>query len=73
MHGYNTPAAFQRFLNTLFVDLLDANVVVYLDDILVYSDDPAQHTAHVREVLRQLCEAGLYCKLLKSLQGLNNF
>ena len=61
----NAPAAFQRFLNGLFADLLDVNVIVYLDDILVYSDDPAQHTAHVREVLRRLCEAGLYCKLPK--------
>jgi hypothetical protein len=58
-------AAFQRFLNTIFADLLDVNVIVYLDDILVYSDDLVQHTAHVREVLHRLCEAGLYCKLPK--------
>jgi hypothetical protein len=61
----NVPAAFQRFLNMVFADLLDVTVIVYLDDILVYSDDPADHTAHVREVLHQLREAGLYCKLPK--------
>jgi hypothetical protein len=61
----NMPAAFQCFLNTIFADPLDVNVIVYLDDILVYSDNPAQHTAHVREVLCQLREAGLYCKLPK--------
>jgi hypothetical protein len=61
----NAPAAFQRFLNTVFANLLDVTVIVYLDDILVYSDDPADHTAHVREVLRRLCESGLYCKLPK--------
>lgn len=66
----NAPAAFQRFLNSIFADLLDVNVIVYLDDILVYSDDPSQHTAHVREVLRRLREAGLYCKLPKCEFGI---
>jgi hypothetical protein len=61
----NAPAAFQRFLNTLFADLLDVYVVVYLDDILVYSNDMANHTDHVREVLRHLRKAGLFCKLSK--------
>ena len=45
--------------------MLDVNVIVYLDDILVYSDNLAQHTAHVREVLCRLRESGLYCKLPK--------
>jgi len=35
----NTPAAFQRFMNNVFSDLLDVCIVVYLDDILIYSDD----------------------------------
>ena len=61
----NAPAAFQRFLNTLFADLLDVYVVVYLDDILIYSDDESKHSGHVREVLKRLREAGLYCKLPK--------
>jgi hypothetical protein len=63
----NAPAAFQCFLNTIFTDLLDVKVIMYLDDILVYSDDLAQHMAHVCKVLCRLCgEAGLYCKLPKS-------
>jgi len=61
----NAPAAFQRFLNNLFADLLDVYVIVYLDDILIYSDDKGKHTEHVREVLRRLRKAGLYCKLPK--------
>lgn len=61
----NAPAAFQRFLNTVFADMLDVNVIVYLDDILVYSDDPADHESHVREVLRRLRKHGLFCKLPK--------
>ena len=36
----NAPAAFQRFMNDIFSDLLDVHVIIYLDDILVYSDDP---------------------------------
>ena len=48
----NAPASFQRFMNDIFSDLLDVNVTIYLDDILIYSDDPKEHKAHVREVLQ---------------------
>ncbi|SJL04332.1 uncharacterized protein ARMOST_07698 [Armillaria ostoyae] len=37
----NAPAAFQRFVNNIFADMLDVSVVVYLDDILIYSNNPA--------------------------------
>jgi len=50
----NAPAAFQRFMNDLFSDLLDVCIVVYLDDILIYSDDITQHQVHVKEVLKRL-------------------
>ena len=50
----NTPAAFQRFMNDVFSDLLDVCVVVYLDNILIYSDDITQHRSHVKEVLKRL-------------------
>jgi hypothetical protein len=36
--------------------------VVYLDDILVFSDDPSEHPAHVREVLKRLRANDLFCK-----------
>lgn len=58
----NSPAAFQRFMNDIFSDLLDVNVIVYLDDILIYSDDMSKHTQHVREVLRRLRKNGLYAR-----------
>jgi hypothetical protein len=58
----NAPAAFQRYMNHIFADLLDVTVLVYLDDILIFSDDPAKHEAHVKEVLRRLRENDLYCK-----------
>src|SRR5215471_4577753 len=56
----NAPAAFQRFMNDTFSDLLDVNVLVYLDDILIYSDNIEDHRKHVREVLRCLWNIGLY-------------
>ena len=61
----NAPAAFQRFMNDVFSDLLDVCVVVYLDDILIYSDDITQHWSHVKEVLKRLRKAGLYAKAEK--------
>ncbi|CCO37425.1 Retrotransposable element Tf2 155 kDa protein type 1 [Rhizoctonia solani AG-1 IB] len=42
----NAPAAFQRFMNNLFRNLLDITMVVYLDDILIFSKDPAEHSNH---------------------------
>ncbi len=47
----NAPAAFQRMVNDLFHDLVDVYVVLYLDDIIIFSEDPTQHEAHVKEVL----------------------
>ena len=48
----NAPAVFQRFMNDVFSDMVDVCVVVYLDDILIYSADEASHKKHVKEVLR---------------------
>jgi hypothetical protein len=56
----NAPAAFQHYMNEIFVDVLNVCVIMYLDDILIYSDDMSQHKKHVKEVLRRLQEHGLY-------------
>ena len=61
----NAPAAFQCFMNDIFSDLLDVSVIIYLDDILIYSNNPADHKKHVHEVLRHLHENGLYAHLDK--------
>ena len=58
----NAPAAFQRFMNDIFSDLLDVHVIIYLDNILIYSDNPTKHTKHVHEVLRRLRKHGLYAR-----------
>src|ERR1700726_1169921 len=61
----NAPATFQHFINDIFSDLLDMFMVVYLDDILIYSENPKQHVEHVREVLRRLWENGLFLNPVK--------
>ena len=50
----NTPAAFQRFMNDIFGDLLDVCMLVYLDDILIYSDSEEENIRHVHKVLCHL-------------------
>jgi len=58
----NASAVFQHFMNDMFSDLLDMCVVVYLDDILIYSDNITEHWSHIKEVLKQLRKVGLYVK-----------
>jgi len=58
----NAPAAFQRFVNTVFADMLDVCVVVYLKNILIYSEDMESHQQHVWEVLHHLRLHGLFAK-----------
>ena len=65
----NAPAAFQGAMNDLFREYLDEFVVVYLDDILVYSKDPAKHLDHLRIVLEKLREHKFYAKLAKCTFG----
>jgi len=61
----NAPAAFQRFMSNMFSNLLDVCIVVYLDNILIYSDNITQHRSHIKEVLKRLRKAGLYAKAEK--------
>jgi len=61
----NAPTAFQRFMNDIFSDLLNVCVVIYLDNILIYSNNMSKHHRHVKEVLKHLCKAGLYAKAKK--------
>jgi len=56
----NAPSAFQRLMNDIFSDVLDVFVVIYLDDILIYSDNMDNHKKHVKEVLKRLRENRLY-------------
>ena len=58
----NAPAAFQWMVNELFQDLVDVSMVLYLDDIIIFSEDESKHDDQVREVLRRLREADLFLK-----------
>ena len=63
----NAPASFQALMNDLLRPYLDIFVIVYLDDILIYSSDVAKHEEHVKKVLEVLAKANLYCKLEKCI------
>jgi len=52
-------------MNDIFSDLLDVCVVIYLDDILIYSNNMSEHHWHKKEVLKRLCKASLYAKAEK--------
>ena len=58
----NAPGTFQHFVNDKFREYLDEFLVIYLDDLLIYSDTLEEHKRHVRLVLKRLKEAGLYVK-----------
>jgi len=61
----NASTAFQQFMNDIFSNLLDVCVMIYLDDILIYSNNMSKHHRHVKEVLKRLRKAGLYAKAEK--------
>ncbi|KAH9265277.1 hypothetical protein BASA83_011176 [Batrachochytrium salamandrivorans] len=61
----NAPAQFQRMMNSLFRDVIGKHVLVYLDDIVIYSDNMSDHIVQVQNVLRVLQDNGLYCKAEK--------
>ncbi|KAJ9521722.1 hypothetical protein QJQ45_015348 [Haematococcus lacustris] len=67
----NAPATFQRLMNDVLHDLLDDCVLVYLDDILIFSRTPQEHIAHLRRVLDLLRKHKLYAKLAKCEFGMD--
>ena len=63
----NAPATFQAYIHRALAGLVDIVCIVYLDDILVFSNNENEHWGHVQEVLKRLRDAKLYCKLSKCL------
>ena len=61
----NAPSTFQRITNQVFWDLLDTGVLVYLDDIFIYSRTEADHKKLLEEVFRRLQKYKLYLKAAK--------
>ena len=61
----NAPTYFMYLMNKVFMDYLDKFVVVFVDDILVFSRSEEEHEEHLRLVLQRLRENQLYAKLSK--------
>ena len=59
----NAPATFMDLMNRVFHPYLDQYVVVFIDDILVYSKDAQEHEQNLRIVLQILREKKLFAKL----------
>ena len=63
----NAPPQFMAMINDIFRDMLDKFVLVFLDDILIYSKDLSEHQQHVEKVLQKMREHRLYGKPSKCL------
>jgi hypothetical protein len=56
----NAPATFQTLMNNIFYDCIDDFLVVYMDDLLIFSKNEEDHMRHVEMVLQRLREHKLY-------------
>jgi hypothetical protein len=61
----NAPAYFMNLMNKVFMEYLDRFVVVFIDDILIYSKSDSDHEEHLRLVLQKLRDNQLYAKFSK--------
>jgi hypothetical protein len=60
----NAPAYFMYLMNSVFMPELDKFVVVFIDDILIYSKNLEDHARHLHVVLQRLRDHRLYAKLM---------
>nr|VWP01806.1 Uncharacterized protein [Ganoderma boninense] len=59
----NSPSTFSALMNDIFKDLIVlGKITIYLDDILIFTNDLEEHRTLVREVLKRLAEHDLFCK-----------
>ncbi|KAL4037930.1 hypothetical protein IC575_001532 [Cucumis melo] len=61
----NAPTVFMDLMNRVFREFLDTFVIVFIDDILIYSKTEAEHEEHLRMVLQTLRDNKLYAKFSK--------
>ncbi|KAL0537610.1 hypothetical protein IC582_026593 [Cucumis melo] len=61
----NAPTVFMDLMNRVFREFLDTFVIVFIDDILIYSKTEAEHEEHLRIVLQTLRDNKLYAKFSK--------
>ena len=63
----NASASFQFYIHEVLSFYLCITVIVYLNDVIMFSRNSSQHEKHVREVLKALLKTGIYAKLSKCL------
>ncbi|KAL5565172.1 hypothetical protein UlMin_028336 [Ulmus minor] len=68
----NAPAAFMDLMNRIFKEYLDQFVIVFIDDILIYSRSKEEHERHLRTILQTLREKKLFAKFKKCEFWLEN-
>jgi hypothetical protein len=61
----NAPAYFMYLMNKVFIEYLDKFVLVFIDDILIYSRSEEEYKEHLHLVLQKLRQHRLYVKLRK--------
>ena len=61
----NAPAHFMYLMNSIFMPELNKFIVIFIDDILIYSKTKEEHTEHLHIVLSRLGEHQLYAKFSK--------
>jgi hypothetical protein len=61
----NAPAYFMYLMNSVIMTELDKFIVIFIDDILIYSNNEEEHAEHLRIVLQRLREHKLYAKFSK--------
>jgi hypothetical protein len=61
----NAPAYFMYLMNSVFMNEMDKFIVVFIDDILIYSKNEEAHAEHLRIVLQRLRDHKLYAKFSK--------
>jgi hypothetical protein len=61
----NAPAHFMYLMNSVFMPQLDKFVVIFIDDILIYSKSEEEHAQHLRVILQRLRDHQLYVKFSK--------
>lgn len=55
----------QHFVNNVFTDILDQFVIIYLNDILVFSESPGHHYHHIKSIMERLQKNCWYAELEK--------
>nr|GFA63093.1 retrotransposon protein, putative, Ty3-gypsy subclass [Tanacetum cinerariifolium] len=65
----NAPAVFMDLMNRIFHEFLDKFVIVFIDDILVFSKSKGEHEDHLHTILQTLRQEKLYAKFSKFVEG----